>query len=500
MTERDEVRAFVQNQLSLMKNRTENKITYPDNECKHKRAMWVRVKQTVSNFLDGLLNQNVLIMPGLRGVGKTTLLFQVIEHFYYRNEKFDEGHVLYLSCNDLSAQGYDLATALRVYEANLLGKSVEKLRNEEKVLLLIDEAHYEEKWGEIIKSYSDRSDNIFIIVTGSSSLSLETSTDLARRRIEEKVFPLRFFEYILFKKHAKGRECIYPPGGLMSDIFTSCFEEFNAKERIERMSSQISRLRRTYFTKLDLLDKEIEDFLVKGGLPISIQESDDDALHQSLLEVSTRVAQEDLGLLPGIGPKIQSHTPRILKLIASEPNMATDSIAQYLSDISKTSVFNVLKGCEKAGLIYVVEPYGSATKMTKKPNKYYFASPTLEATQLWGLNKLNLDSDMMGYLLETYIADILERRCKTNKTVQGVFYDYEKRNADFIVQTRDGRKIAIEVGWGSKDGSQVLATLDRYDGEYGLVISSEAEDHKVYTKKKNDYDIFFVPKEAMIIV
>lgn len=50
------------------------------NETKIKRrSAFFKLKKHVDNFLEGSSENRFIVMPGLRGVGKTTLLFQLYD-------------------------------------------------------------------------------------------------------------------------------------------------------------------------------------------------------------------------------------------------------------------------------------------------------------------------------------------------------------------------------------------------------------------------------------
>jgi len=58
----------------------------------------------------------------------------------------------------------------------------------------------------------------------------------------------------------------------------------------------------------------------------------------------------------------------------------------------------------------------------------------------------------------------------------------------------------IETSWGAKNISQVIKSLERVDGDYGLVISDSSEKHVQKTVNGRAIEIYFVPKELFILL
>jgi len=107
--------------------------------------------------------------------------------------------VIYLSCDNLTKQmNSNLKESIEVYENKIISEPFEKTNK--KIILLIDEAHYDEGWQDTVKNVFDRTKNVLVFVSGSCSIAIETNTDLARRMYIERIHPLNFPEYLLLKK------------------------------------------------------------------------------------------------------------------------------------------------------------------------------------------------------------------------------------------------------------------------------------------------------------
>ena len=90
-----QVNQYLQNQLSrapfLLK-------TYTQDEQGNKylaRNMFIRVEKLINDFISGEKEVRMVSIPGLRGVGKTTVLAQLFLEFYPRYSK----DMLYISAD-----------------------------------------------------------------------------------------------------------------------------------------------------------------------------------------------------------------------------------------------------------------------------------------------------------------------------------------------------------------------------------------------------------------
>src|SRR3989338_9345748 len=143
-------------------------------------------------------NENrIIVLPGLRGIGKTTMLLQLYD-FLIKKQNINQDRVLYFSTDELKDYlGASISEVIDVFVEDILKTTLTLLN--EKIFILIDETHFDEKWDTSAKIVYDQSKNVFLLLTGSSALNIEMSMDLARRARKEKVFPLSFSEYLLLK-------------------------------------------------------------------------------------------------------------------------------------------------------------------------------------------------------------------------------------------------------------------------------------------------------------
>ena len=199
------------------------------------RSPYIRIESHLDNFLWGTkqgIENRVIVMPGLRGIGKTTILFQSYNHLtktHHRTKKpgaaetvlwtsiepVPAENVLYFSAKDSIAVApvYEI---IETYVENVLNTSLVAL--DKQTFVLVDEAHHDRTWSEAAGRIFDKTRNIFFLFTGSSALRFEHNTVLGRRRKKEVIFPLSFLEYLKLKYN------IFPPaGGITNDVRDAIF-------------------------------------------------------------------------------------------------------------------------------------------------------------------------------------------------------------------------------------------------------------------------------------
>ena len=158
-------------------------------------------------------------------------------------------------------------------------------------------------------------------------------------------------------------------------------------------------------------------------------------------------------------------------------------------ELSKTSVLNILESFCNAHLIFSVDAYGSITKRNRYPREYYFLSTQMKAC-IYQLNGQSTQTkgDYFGSLLENYVAASLFMMKEKTKRDFGIFYDSRKKsNVDFLINTIMGDIIPIEVGIGDKNKKQIKNAMNKYNSDFGIVISN-----KTQSIVKED-DVLFIP-------
>lgn len=447
-----------------------------------KRYFYYRLDKHTRNFLETGSEPRWVMMPGLRGVGKTTILAQL---FFAYQKRFNS-RVLYVSLDDIANKlGGDLFAVLDAYE-ELLGESFSSLK--ENVLLLIDEAHFDPKWQAALKSLYDKSRRVFIISTGSSAIAINRTADVARRSLVEKMYPLKFTEYIMLADTIDNKSEVRLPAKLGEQIAQALFESQSAGEAYSRLKTLENQVR-AYWQKTDIL--AIDRYIKYYSLPSVLAYKDDAAIYMILNSVVDRIVEKDLPTMQSFSTAILAKIPSLLFLVASSDTRSLAAFAKDLKDIDEKTLIAVFRVLEEAELLLRVYPFSlSAPKRVRKPSKYLFFASSIRAALIHLTDSRAIDAQHKGKLLEDSVGMYLYRNF-SGVIGASLGYDDAQGGADFVIDA-GGKRIVIETGWNKRDGAQATQTIQDTKANYGLLVTNSS-----VLEQKNDvvtvpFEFFFL--------
>jgi predicted AAA+ superfamily ATPase len=259
----------------------------------------------------------IKIFIGSRRVGKTNLLYSIINHLL--EQDINPRHILYLTGELRELENSRLLDVVSDFQSSM------QIKRHEKFYLIVDEVQEIAHWQKDLKFLYDNL-NIKIYATGSSSLVLSAgASKLTGRFYLDHVFPLSFEEYLTFKKQT------YPKSG---------------KLRVEIT----------------------EEYLHSGGYPEFVLNNKPDYLRQ----VVESTLYRDLLTLYGV------RNPQLLKdlLYYLSDKVTTPVSAKTVEKdlkVSDETVRFYLKYLQDVYLIYPAYKFGASHRITKSSNpKYYF--------------------------------------------------------------------------------------------------------------------------------
>ena len=183
MSMKEAVVSYIREQMVQAENRAKAYVFDENNRLRPQRSIYLKLSKYIKEFSILKSSARWIMLTGLRGAGKTTILSQI----FFSHKNLD-GYKLFLSLDQIvQILGSSLDEVLKTYE-ELIGMPFEQL--DKPLYLFLDEIQYDHKWGAVLKSIYDRSNKIFVLATGSAALLLNTNPDMARRAIFEKMFPL----------------------------------------------------------------------------------------------------------------------------------------------------------------------------------------------------------------------------------------------------------------------------------------------------------------------
>lgn len=450
-TDKEKVFTYLQEQIAQANFRTKAYVFDENNKKNPTRNCYVKLKKYLNQFIDNDKSIRWLIIPGLRGVGKTTLLAQL-----YFNAPSRNVNKLFLSVDHLTQMlNFSLFDVLSAYE-ELLGIAFERI--DTPVLIFLDEVHYDKKWAITLKTFYDRTPNIFFIVTGSSALSIQTNPDVARRAVIEKLYPMCFTEYM------KVKGIKYEIKGLSKMLRQTIFESNTAEEvYLGLKKSEITV--RQYWAGIERM--EINRYLQYGTLPFAVKLKNEGLAYDQIKKVIDRIIGLDIVEISQFSSDIISRIPEVLYAISSSDMLSLNNLSQDLG-IHRNTLMQILEILEKTEMVMRVYPYGAHISQVKKPSKYLFCSPAFRSMYFKFIGSVIKEDSYKGKLLEDLIGLYMSRYASYSRI--SLTHDSSANGADFIVQMND-KNIVLEVGSGEKGFAQVANTMKRVSSKYGMIFS-----------------------------
>lgn len=477
----DIVVEYVRTQLSRNRARLRPMVfPNPTSNWSHpSRHAYIRIKKYIADLLSKTVvtARRWIIIPGMSGTGKTTILAQLYFEYF---TKVKPNRILYISVEDIVLLGSTLKEVISAYEL-ILGESFEA--TEDPIILMVDEIHRDKDWANTITSLYNRTTKVITICSGSSAVSLQTNaSDIGRRAIFEKLYPLSFAEFLMIKKNK------FPVLKLKERLKEAFYESDSAKEvysKLKKLEGEVNK----YWA--DVEDLDVDEFLTVGTLPYAIGSKDRAQVFSGLDVQLDKIIQKDIRDLGTLDNTTIDHIKRLLFLLANNDQTAVSGLSTTL-EVTRPTIESILEVLTKAELIIRLPAHGNAERKITKPSKFLFMSPAIRMTLLDVTGGESTYLSQKGKLLED-VAGLHFYREFISTGRGSVTYDNAKNGADFIIRIDDKKQIVLEIGNGHKDTKQVENTMEKNKSDYGIVICQRKEITLIEEK-----NIIMVPKEYFL--
>ena len=409
---------------------------------------------------DPSMSPRVVLLNGLRGVGKTTTLFQMMRSL--EGNGVDRDDILYFSMDRASLSGLDIRDIIEMYENKVLRNHMASV--DRTIFILIDEAHYSPKWDLQIKTLSDEAPNAVFIATGSSALEITTSADLSRRSLLRTIPPLSFIEYLEIKTRKEKTIKNNPK------TFTSLFNKDNAESALETYENNVSDTRKVIRSLGGSSPGNLDYYVFHGGLPFSVNSMDPP---QQIYEMVRKIIEKDVPLAGDHDTGTLRNIPRVLGIMSGSPDISLNSMARDIDGLSTTSVRALLDTLERTGLIFEVKKTGGTSNTLRSDTRKYFISSSITSAIQSSMG--NDPRSAMGAIIETAAVSTIKRNLSENPAMN-IKYMKGSGMADLILEYGD-KNISVEIGSGKKvkGPRQLKKTIAKSGSDYGILVSSREE-------------------------
>ena len=434
-----------------------------------KRRAYLSLEKHLNNFIEGRTDREWLILPGLRGTGKTTILTQL-----YNSAALKDSAKFYLSLDKVRSVGGRMIDVLTVIE-EALGQKIEQ--SNEPVFILLDEVQYLDDWALVLKTVADRAKKLFLVCTGSSAILLQRNPDIARRTDVIKVHPLCFTEFVMIDQAHNDKDSIkFPVIGLSTKLRDALFTSSNATQAFNRLATLNNEVN-SYWTGLNK-PEAIRKYFSYGTLPFTLTLPNESVIWARIYQTLSEALARDVNSLGKFGAHTVASLPRLLFLLAHSERKSLNKLADTLSIDIKT-IRSVLEELESTEIITAIKPKGASFGRIAKPYKYLFTSPAMRLALVNSGGAIKVESDsrskLRGQLLEDVAGMYFKRMFMDGQSKAIVEYDTAEGGADFIISLTGEKKdsIVVEVGVKKTTSRQVAQTLGELNGRYGLIVTGQ---------------------------
>ena len=341
--------------------------TKPQKRLAYYEALKILKHKTIRRFV---------VLSGVRRVGKTTILYQMIENLI--GEGVNPKNILYATFDNPILKLVNVETVLSMYESLY---PIEGTR-----YLFFDEVQYTENWELWMKVIYDSRKEIRLAATGSASPILEKgSTDSGTGRWSILKIPtISFYEY----------------SKLLSLEEPELPDTLRLSKLVKMSHAQLEDL----LYRFTPLQNHFNRYLTIGGFPELVL-SDDDAYAQRMLreDVVDKVIKRDVLTLFHIrSPLLMEKLFLYLCMNSTEIFNATTA-AKELENISVSTMESYIEALEMSNLIYLAKPVNVGSKGALKGKPKIFIADAAIRNAVLMIEDVLSDEKELGILVETAV-------------------------------------------------------------------------------------------------
>jgi len=450
-----------------------------DNKFRPVESLWPN-RTMFQVLLENLAHPLMLNIVGLRRVGKSTLLKQLIGTLLEQGiESKNICYFLFDYASQIKKAEF-LDDVISTYLDEILLTRITQLK--ERIYVFLDEIQYIENWEAILKKYYDLSNKkIKFIVTGSQSILLKgkSKESLAGRIFDKYLPPLSFLEFLNIN-HEK--------------VQSIDFDLFN----LETKFVDISGFDLHHGARIRNLSRE---YIISGQFPETRQVTPIALRHEYITEsVLGKVLEDCIRIY-----KIEKSDE--FKLVAFHLLQNISSVFELKNigreiALSKVTLEKYLEYLKDSYIVEILYKYHkSLIKQGRLSKKLYTTCVNFTcAFNHYKQEHIEEVPDAFGKIIENLVYNILAQKYQEDKLGHELsFWRQEDKEIDFIVQ-KEQKQIAIEIKFTSNVNIRKFKVLTDYiqdkNLDYGIVITKD----RLEKRKINEQTIYFLPYYLLLLV
>lgn len=336
----------------------------------------------------------IKVLRGLRGVGKTTIMLQIL----------DKADGVYFSSDWPSIKSAGIyESGKRLIEAGYLN-------------LFIDEVHQYPDWQNEIKALHDQYPECHLFCSGSAAVAF-----IPDRR--QKLFDI-------------------PPLGFSEFLRLSEGIDVNSETELWLDESKSISLVSKYYPAIE---EQFRRYLSFGAFPISNAMDESDALDAIYNSVNKSIKEDSISFLKLSRAKVFAMEKLLIMLATSPPGELSVTSLSGSLDASKTTMYELIDGLIRMDILRRVNPDAKGSRLVRGEPKLLFTHPNIRMAICHVLGKIYPKGSVRE---EIALFSLLQRGWSIN-TIKG-----RKTSPDYQVSLGK-KKYVLEIGGSSKDRSQL---------------------------------------------
>jgi uncharacterized protein len=347
-------------------------------------------RKLLKSFEEQINKPEIVVLTGMRRVGKTTLLNMVFE-------KIESDNKVFL---DLTNPIHQMIFEEKNYDNIWSNLKEYKISDRNKAYIFLDEIQQKPDIVNVIKYFYDHF-KVKFHLTGSSSFYFKNlfPESLAGRKIVYEIFPLDFEEFLIFKKQNKTFD-----------------KDFKSKEKNKNKIS------------FEKFKKFYEEYLLYGGFPQVVIEEKVERKRQWLEDIFKSYFEIDVRTLADFKDINIFRDLIFLLLKRTGTKLEIDKISSELG-VSRPTVYSYISFLQGTYFVYLISPF------TKNIDR-----------EVSGTKKIYIcDNGIVNYFSKIDWGSLLENTVFLNLVKYGEIKYYQKRKGpeiDFILMNKS---IGFEV-------------------------------------------------------
>ncbi|MBS7619321.1 ATP-binding protein [Candidatus Bathyarchaeota archaeon] len=430
-------------------------------------------------LLKTLYRPEIVAVVGARRVGKTTLMYQLID---YVIGKVGPERAMYISLDDpyLKINADSLRTIFDLYAKNVLKEPFSEIKNS--VYIFLDEVQSLVGWDQVLKRWFDLGYKAKFYVSGSSSVNILTggAESLVGRLSPQIVMPMKFLETVRFHMKEEDFERRFNHvNWRLKDALLKAVEEGDVTIFYSSLRENANALA----GDIDRIHLFLQSYLIKGGYPEIVSMEDLPRASETLRNYFNLTIYKDIVRTFKIRDPVAFE--ELISILAREccQRFNYSRLARTL-DLRRETLKAYLFYLKTAFLICESEYYSrSLVKRSRREKKIYINDPGIRNVAVGAMNEYLLRNPAeLGRVVEGVVADHCKRlkfNLEPSYELQLFYWKSQGCEVDIVMELLQ-KPVPVEVKYRDSFDEKDMKGLNMFNESHepplSLVVTKERLD------------------------